>query len=210
MKKIIGLIVVVSLVSGIGVKYAMAAEEAKYKVVKKDKKFEVRDYSSQIIAVTKVDGNLEDAGNQAFGLLFKYISGSNWPNGKPTGNVAETKSVKGDKIAMTAPVGQVKEKDSWAVSFMMPDGYTMATIPKPSNPKVSVRKIPKRRMAAIRYSGSWSAEGYEKAKVKLEAWVKAEGLIVTGKPEWARYNAPFTPSFFRRNEILLPVKPVNK
>lgn len=210
MKKIIGLIIVATLISGVGVKYAMAVEEAQYKVVKKEKKFEIRDYSSQIIAVTKVNGNLEDAGNQAFGRLFKYISGGNWPKGKPSASATETKSTKGDKIAMTAPVGQVKEKDSWAVSFMMPDGYTMATIPKPSDSKVSIRELPKRRMAAIRYSGSWSEKGYQEAKTKLLAWMKSEGLKVKGEPEWARYNAPFTPSFFRRNEILIPISKTNK
>jgi len=109
---------------------------------------------------------------------------------------------------MTAPVGQVKGKDSWAVSFMMPRQYTMATIPKSSDSKMTLRKIPKRQMAAIRYSGNWSEKSYQKAKAKLMAWVKAEGLVVTGESEWARYNAPFTPSFFRRNEILLPVMPI--
>jgi len=208
MKKIIGFIVVVFLFTGIGVKYAMAVEKVEYKVIKKDNKFEIRDYSSHILAVTMVDGKLEDAGNQAFGILFRYISGSNWPKGKPAGKISETKSVKGDKIAMTAPVGQVKEKDKWAVSFMMPKEYTMGTIPKPSNSKVSLRKMPERQMAVFRYSGNWSEKDYQKAKGKLMAWVKTEGLKVTGEPEWARYNAPFMPSIFRRNEILLPIRSI--
>ena len=210
MKKLIGLTVVAILVAGFGVKYAMAVEQVEYKVVKKDKKFEIRDYSSHILAVTKVEGKLEDAGNQAFGTLFRYIAGNNWPKGKPAGQISKGKPTKGAKIAMTAPVGQVKEKDGWAVSFMMPKQYTMSTIPKPSDSKVSLREIPKRQMAVIRYSGNWSEKGYQKAKGKLMTWVKTEGLVVTGEPEWARYNAPFTPSFFRRNEILIPVKPIKK
>jgi len=28
---------------------------------------------------------------------------------------------------------------------------------------------------------------------------------VSGEPVWARYNAPFTPWFLRRNEVLIPV-----
>jgi effector-binding domain-containing protein len=208
MKKIMGYLVVVILIAGFGAKYALAVEKVEYEIVKKDKKFEIRNYSSHILAVTKVDGNLEDAGDQAFGVLFRYISGKNWPKGKPAAKIAETKKTKGAKIAMTAPVGQVKEKDSWAVSFMMPKQYTMATIPKPSDSKVILRQVPKRQMAAIRYSGTWSEKGYQKAKGKLLAWVKSEGLKVTGEPEWARYNAPFTPSIFRRNEILFPVKSI--
>ncbi|MCW8926242.1 MAG: heme-binding protein [Xanthomonadales bacterium] len=30
----------------------------------------------------------------------------------------------------------------------------------------------------------------------------------TGDPVWARYNAPFTPWFMRRNEILIPIAPL--
>ena len=206
MKKLIALTLIATFVSGLGIKYAMAVEEAAYEVIKKESKFEVRKYSPHILAVTKVEGNLEDAGDKAFRYLFRYISGSNWPKGKPKGDVTETKKQKGEKIAMTAPVGQVKEKDKWVVSFMMPKQYTMDTLPKPSNSKVSLRQIPERKMAAIRYSGNWSEKGYLKAKKKLMEWIENEGLQVAGEPEWARYNAPFTPSLFRRNEILIPVK----
>ena len=31
------------------------------------------------------------------------------------------------------------------------------------------------------------------------------GVEVTGNPELARYNSPFTPWFLRRNEIIVPV-----
>jgi len=31
------------------------------------------------------------------------------------------------------------------------------------------------------------------------------GFTISGAPVWARYNAPFTPWFLRRNEILLPI-----
>ena len=31
------------------------------------------------------------------------------------------------------------------------------------------------------------------------------GVVTKGAPELARYNAPFTPWFLRRNEIVIPV-----
>ena len=34
----------------------------------------------------------------------------------------------------------------------------------------------------------------------------SERLEAVGTPVWARYNAPFTPWFLRRNEILIPVR----
>ncbi|NNK97846.1 MAG: heme-binding protein, partial [Xanthomonadales bacterium] len=45
----------------------------------------------------------------------------------------------------------------------------------------------------------------DKHLAELMAWVETKGLVVSGEPVWARYNAPFVPWFMRRNEILLPV-----
>ncbi len=45
----------------------------------------------------------------------------------------------------------------------------------------------------------------ERHRTALESWIEAQGLVATGEPVWARYNAPFTPWFLRRNEILIPI-----
>ena len=58
-----------------GVMDSMALEEAKYKVVEKDNRFEIRDYAPHVLAETIVEGNLEEAGKKAFIRLFRYISG---------------------------------------------------------------------------------------------------------------------------------------
>lgn len=70
---------------------AMAVEEAKYNVLREEDGFELREYASHILAETTVEGEFEDAGNEAFGRLFKYISGNNKQQ---------------HKVAMTSPVGQ--------------------------------------------------------------------------------------------------------
>lgn len=173
-----------------GARNVMATEEAAYKVVETDGRFEIRDYAPHILAETVVDGSLEDAGNSAFGSLFQYISGDNGTHGK---------------VAMTAPVGQQPAQEKWAVSFMMPATYTLGTLPAPADPKVTLRPVPARRVAAVRYSGFWSQARYLKFKAELESWIRAKGLTVAGDPIWARYNPPFTPWFLRRNEILIPV-----
>ena len=38
----------------------------------------------------------------------------------------------------------------------------------------------------------------------LEA-LERDGITTTGTPTFARYNAPFTPWFMRRNEVLIVV-----
>ena len=52
---------------------AMAIEEAAYKVVLAEDRLEVREYAPQIVAEVIVDGDFENAGNQAFRKLFKYF-----------------------------------------------------------------------------------------------------------------------------------------
>jgi len=192
----------------IGATDAMAIEEATYTVVEKDKKFEIRDYAPRILAETLVEGSLEGAGNKAFKILFGYISGDNRSGKKMAMTAPVSQQPKSEKIRMTAPVGQRRVQEKWAVSFMMPSSYTLKTLPEPENPNITLRQVPARRMAAVRYSGFWSEKRYLRYKSELESWIQERGLTIVGDPIWARYNSPFTPWFLRRNEILIPVDTV--
>jgi hypothetical protein len=188
-----------------GVLEAMAVEEPSYKVLKKDNNFEIRDYVPHILAETIVEGDLEQAGNKAFSRLFRYISGENRAGYKVAMTAPVSQEPKGEKIKMTAPVGQQRVQEKWAVSFMMPSSYTLETLPEPEDPKVTLRQVPARRIAAVRYSGFWSEKGYLRNKSELESWIQERGFKIVGDPIWARYNPPWTPWFLRRNEILFPV-----
>jgi effector-binding domain-containing protein len=189
----------------IGAMDAMAIEEASYNVLKKDNKFEIRDYTPHILAETVVEGNFEEAGNKAFNRLFRYISGDNRSRDKVTMTAPVSQEPMGEEIKMTAPVGQQRVQESWAISFMMPASYTLETLPEPDDPKVTLRQVPARRIAAVRYSGFWSEKSFLRYKLELESWIHERGLTIVGDPIWARYNPPFTPWFLRRNEILIPV-----
>ncbi len=191
----------VALVVGMN---AMAVEEAKYTLVERDGRFEIRDYAPHVLAVTRVDGSLEDAGNRAFNRLFTYISGANRVSADPALAGSQEASV---KIPMTSPVSQVAAGEQWEVSFMMPASHTLDALPTPTDPTITLRQVPARRMAAVRYSGTWSAAGYTRNRTALEDWIHRQGLTASGEPVWARYNPPFTPWFWRRNEILIPVAP---
>jgi hypothetical protein len=198
-------IIVAVVVIIIGVMDAMAIEEAKYKVVEKDNKFEIRDYAPHILAETFVEGDLEEAGNKAFNRLFRYISGDNRSRIKVAMTAPVSQQPMGEKIKMTAPVGQRRVQEKWAVSFMMPASYTLKTLPEPEDPNITLRQVPARRMASVRYSGFWSEKRYLKYKSELLSWIQERGLTIVGDPIWARYNPPFTLWFLRRNEILIPV-----
>lgn len=204
MKYFLSVTIVTALII-IGSINAMAIEEVKYKVIKKDNHFEIRDYAAHIIAETVVEGNLKDAGNIAFKKLFQYISGDNRSRDKVSMTAPVSQQPKGEKIKMTAPVAQQRDKESWVVSFMMPSSYTLETLPEPKDIAVTLRQVPARRMASVRYSGFWSEESYLRHKAELESWIHKMGLSVVGVPVWARYNPPFMPWFLRRNEILIQI-----
>ena len=184
----------------------MAIEEAPYQVVDKDGKFEVRDYAPQILAETTVEGTLEDAGNKAFNTLFRYISGNNRSKAKVAMTAPVGQQPAAEKIPMTAPVGQQRAQgNKWVISFTMPTSYTLQTLPEPTDSKVTLRQLPARRIAVVRYSGTWREKRFLNFRTSLEKWMQKKELKTAGEPIWARYNPPFTPWFLRRNEILIPI-----
>lgn len=195
----------------LGVSTAMASEEADYTLVLKEGDFEVRTYAPQVLAETLVKGGFGNVGNKAFMRLFKYITGNNTSQQKiamtsPVTQSAKDQAAESEKIAMTSPVTQHQVKDSWAISFTMPATATLETLPIPNDPKVTLRQVPERHLAVIRYSGLWTEKGYLENKAKLENWLKEKGYTVIGEPVWARYDPPFKPWFLRRNEVLLPIE----
>ena len=203
--KYIRSIVAVSLFILGGAITAMAIEEAPYTVLRTDRMFQLRAYAPHVLAETIVDGDLEEAGNKSFNVLFRYITGANHSRGKIAMTAPVAQERRREKIAMTAPVSQERIQGKWAVSFMMPASCTLETLPVPDDPGVVLRQVPRQQVAAVRYSGLWSEKKYLLNKEKLEAWIRKNGWTVAGEPIWARYNPPFTPWFMRRNEVLIPV-----
>ncbi len=183
----------------------MTTDEVKYNVVIKAKDIELRDYPAHVVAETVVDGTLEDAGNKAFRKLFGYISGKNRSRSKIAMTAPVSQEPASEKVAMTAPVGQQRVAGGWVVSFTMPMSYALNALPVPEDPDVTLRQVPARRMASVRYSGTWSESRYLRYRKELEVWIEKNAFRILGEAVWARYNPPFTLWFLRRNEILIPV-----
>ena len=187
-------------------KSALAIEKAKYTVLEKENDFEIRQYDSQIVAETYVDGDLEDVGNEGFRRLYGYISGDNTKKQSISMTAPVGQEAGSEKIAMTAPVKQEKKDNQWRITFLMPAEYTLETLPEPNDNRVKLKADPGRLMAAVRYSGTWSEDGYEENRALLEAYIQKRGLTKAGEPVWARYDPPFMPWFLRRNEVLIPIE----
>jgi effector-binding domain-containing protein len=193
-----------TVVLALGGSPAMAIETPDHVVLEDHQGVQLRAYTDQVVVETEVESAFDEAGNRAFRRLFNYISGAN-----------ERRM----KIAMTAPVTQELSvtaetatpvdlgdgRQGWRVAFLIPADIPWSEVPAPRDERVTVRRIPGRTMAAIRFSGSWSTESFQRRHDELVAFMEARGWQADGPAVYARYNAPYTPSFLRRNEVLIPV-----
>jgi hypothetical protein len=185
---------------------AMAIERAKYTVVEGEGNFELRQYEPYLVAETIVEGDFDEVGNEGFRRLFDYISGKNRKQQSISMTAPVSQKVESEKISMTAPVNQVRVGGKYRITFLMPAKYTMETLPEPLDTRVELKEVPGQLIAALRYSGTWSKDRYEKKRVRLQAVMRQKGLEPAGEAIFARYNPPFMPWFLRRNEVLIPVE----
>ena len=186
---------------------SQAIEEPDHEVIRRFDHVELRQYAPYLVAEVVLDALPEDAGNQAFPILAGYIFGKNKGEQKfaMTAPVTQSASPIPMRMEMTAPVTQAAVAGGMRVQFVLPKGVTLATAPEPIDPRVQLRLVPAGTWAVIRYSGTWSQSNYLEHLDELKASLHAAGVATQGEPVLARYNAPFTPWFMRRNEIWLAV-----
>ena len=182
-----------------------AIEETNYKVIESEGDFELRQYPPHIVAETLVERDFIEVGNEAFRRLAGYINGQNRRKQTIPMTAPVSQEVDSVKIPMTAPVNQERSGEKWRITFLMPAQYTIEKLPEPLDSRVELRTVPERRMAALKYSGTWSKSRYEEKKEQLMEQIEKRGLRQIGEPIFARYNPPFMPWFLRRNEVLIPV-----
>jgi hypothetical protein len=186
---------------------SQAIEEPTYDVVRQiDEQVELRRYAAYVVAEVVLDAKANDAGNRAFPILAGYIFGKNKGQQKLEMTAPVTQSAEPVTLEMTAPVTQDAVAGGMRVQFVLPKGVTLATAPEPLDPRVRLREEPPALRAVIRYSGTWSQANYDEHLGKLQAALAAAGIATQGQPVLARYNAPMTPWFMRRNEIWLALR----
>ena len=189
----------------------MAIEEPKYTLIEKNDTYELRTYAPYIVAQTQVTGNYDDMGNQAFRILFKYISGENKQRSTiemTAPVIQENTKQEGQKIQMTAPVIQeldTQNPKSAIYSFVMPENFTLKTLPVPMDKRITIKEIPAKTVAVRVFSGLWGEDNFRENETVLLDALKEANIKMMGKPSYARYNSPFSLWFMRRNEIMVEV-----
>jgi len=185
----------------------MAIEEPKYTVIEASEKFELRAYKPMILAETRVGGDMDDAGTAGFKVIANYIFGNNTASESAKNKIKMTAPVsmklESEQINMTAPVSMQAKNGQWLVHFVMPEKYTLSTLPTPNNPAVIIREVPARNYAAIRFSGFAGPIKVDRKIAELMVWLKDKGITPISEPEMARYDAPWVLPFLRRNEIMV-------
>jgi hypothetical protein len=179
--------------------------------------FEIRRYPPQVVAETRVSGAFDEVGREGAKVLNDYVSGNNRRSGDATaaaGDAAGTpaaKGEKGEKIEVTPPVLQAASEDgakgSYVIAFVIAPKHLLAALPRPNDPRVALRQVPAKLLAAHRYSGSWNETNYRQHERILLDALKLAHVKAIGTPMQARYDRSFKPSFMRRNEALVEVEP---
>ena len=183
-----------------------SAEQAEYSVLEKKADYEVRLYPSHIVAETTVRGPYRDALNRGFRIVAGYIFGGNAKKESiaMTAPVVEQKA--GQLIAMTAPVIANIDGELHTIAFGMPREYTLETLPVPTDPRVKIVTIPERKMAIMRFSWFRTDDRVQSKKRELIAAIKRDNVEIKGEPQYAGYDAPWTPPWMTRNEVIVEIE----
>ena len=164
----------------------MAYEEANYKVVSKNKVYEIRKYSDRLAVETMTSGI-----DSNFRKLFNYISGRN-----------DTQ----EKIKMTTPVTQVEKNGNMSMQFYLPSKFNSENVPNPSRKDVKIVNIEGGYYAVLIYSGRASDGNFLKYKEILEKELQKNSISIISPPIRATYDSPFTLPMNRRNEAMFKVE----
>ena len=175
-------------------------ETPRYAVERSDGAIEIRRYDARIMAEVSVEGSQRQAVSAGFRVLAGYIFGANAGAAKlaMTTPVAQ---VPGDSSSMTTPVVQRAQDGLWLVQFMMPEGYSLATLPQPRDDHIRFVTLPANRQAVMRFSGVAGTATLKFKEGELRSWIRGQAMAATAGPFYYFYDAPWTLPWKRRNEV---------
>ena len=174
---------------------------------------EIRRYEKRLVAEVSVPQAGKAGENQAFRILFDYISGNNEVSEKISMTVPvsseETSNLgtESEKIKMTVPVeSKENEADGVVMRFFFPESYTQENAPQPLDSRIEIKELNEDYIAALDKSGWKSRESLEEAKEQLIKKLQETQWEMTGKPSILYYDPPFTIPYFRKTEVVAEVE----
>jgi hypothetical protein len=187
--------------------FGIQSEESPgYDVLEQHGVIEIRQYRPFLVVQTQDAGNYETASKRSFFRLFDYISGKNQSKQKIAMTAPVTHEPKPEKITMTAPVFQEQSGQTWTMRFVLPSQYQLATAPQPTDPAVTIMKIPAKKVAVLQFSGFLNKNNIAEKTAALSAWLIENNRKEISEPRSAGYNPPWTIPFLRRNEVHIDIE----
>ncbi|HRH35683.1 MAG TPA: heme-binding protein [Catalimonadaceae bacterium] len=186
-----GILILIFIIFQIYTAMATTATNAQpYTVIRTELDFEIRFYPPATLATIRSSARTyKDLSGPGFRKLAGYIFG---------GNESEK------KIAMTTPVHMDINDSLSSMSFVMPEEYSLANLPKPKDAQVELMTTEGEYVAAIRFGGFASDAEIQANRIKLENALKASSVSHKGNFRFLGYNPPYQ-LFGRRNEVVVTV-----
>ena len=192
----------------LGVRWQLArffTEEPQYEIEEQRGSLEIRRYFPQITAHTRVDAKSYDAAlQQGFRRLARYIFGDNF-NGEQI--MAPHHAGASEKLEMTSPVITTSGPRGYEMSFVMPSGRALSSLPTPNDSAIELSDVPERRVAVLKFRGRYRGEDVQQHERELMHLVQEAGLVATSAVMFAGFDPPTTLPFLRRNEVWVEVAP---
>ncbi|MGE3975463.1 MAG: heme-binding protein [Bdellovibrionales bacterium] len=183
-------------------------EKPKYKLLKHEGDFELREYEPMIVAKVTVQGSYEEARAEAFKKLANYIFGENrehkvMPMTAPV--LQEGADVEMAIHAMEPNVLQefpFAGNKSLTMSFVLPSDISAKIAPLPTDSGIHIEAIPSQTWAVVTYSGENTPQDMRINYLKLQVWLELRGQKNESPTmRMAEYDGPNTISFLRKNEV---------
>jgi hypothetical protein len=194
------------ILTGCTVMGIRSSAEPQYQLLSERGDVQIRQYPPLLIAETVIDADYAQAGNIGFNRLAGYIFGGNQQKQQMAMTAPVFRENAGEQIAMTAPVLQQAVGNKWTMAFVMPAGYSLETLPTPIDPQVTIKVLPAKKVAVLRYSGSLNLEKINEKSQLLLAWIEQQQLTPLTAPRSAAYDPPWTLPALRRNEIHIDIE----
>ena len=166
-------------------------EKQKYRVVKKERDFEIRYYPSAIFATIRSSAkSYRELSSSGFRKIAGYIFGNN---------------ESGSKIAMTSPVHMDINNRESSMSFVMPSAFDLEKLPRPSDQSVEIHESPAAYTAAIEFGGYANDEKIQAYANQLIQALNKKGIKAIGNVRYLGYNPPYQ-FVGRKNEVIVAIE----
>ena len=166
-------------------------KEPKHKLIVEEKWYEIHHYHPYLIAEIDIFWPRARAMQDWYRILSYYLF---W------GNDVEK------KMDFMNPVRDKRKKlFQHTIQFMLSDTFTIKTVPKSDDTRITVKEVKRKNMAVLKFTWYVTEKRIKRKVADLSKMLKHDNYIPIGSYISAEYNPPFSFPLMKRNEIMVQV-----